>query len=177
MSTSFELILDDTSPVINYYPFAETLGAPNLAVGWNSYFSNSGFLSVLGETGNGTSMHVTSLDGAELTIQWFGACGARVRRYDWPNTGTGVALFGQVFQATYNISIDGMQSIGLPQGDLLAEFQGLQPTQHIIALIAHPSPGSTPDNSPSYVAFDRAALNVSTHFTGCALSCLLLMDV
>ena len=74
MQTSFELTLDDTSPIINYYPFAETLGAPNFVAGWNSYFSESGFLSELGEVGTGESMHVTSLDGAELTIQWFGAC-------------------------------------------------------------------------------------------------------
>jgi hypothetical protein len=78
MRTSFELVLNDTSPVINYYPFAETLGAPNLVAGWNSYFTQSGFLSELGQTGEGVSLHVTSLDGAELTIQWFGACIVRV---------------------------------------------------------------------------------------------------
>lgn len=78
MQTSFQLILDDTSPVVNYYPFSETLGAADLVAGWNSYFTQSGFLSVLGQTGEGTSLHVTGLEGAELTIQWFGTCGARV---------------------------------------------------------------------------------------------------
>lgn len=88
-------------------------------------------------------------------------------------TGTGIALYGNVYQAAYSISVDGEgQHLGVPKGDLLAEVQGLEATQHIIVLVAHPSPNST--NVPSsYVAFDQAALNVSTEFAGCALICFL----
>lgn len=89
-------------------------------------------------------------------------------------TGTGIALYGNVYQAAYSISVDGEgQHMGVPKGDLLAEVQGLEATQHLIALVAHPSPNST--NVPSsYVAFDQAALNVSTEFAGYALICFYL---
>jgi hypothetical protein len=93
------------------------------------------------------------------------------------NTGTGISLYGRVLKAAYSISVDGGgQTIGVPKGDLLAEVQDLEATQHIIALVAHPSPNNASDPS-SYVAFDHAALNISTMFTGCVLICFLLHEL
>ncbi|KAF8520341.1 hypothetical protein BU17DRAFT_46823 [Hysterangium stoloniferum] len=153
MATSFQVVLDDTSPVVNYFPFAETLGVANLLVGWNSYFSASGFLSKLGELGQGTSMHVTGLDGAALTIQW---------------KGTGISLFGSTFRSTYDVSIDGQPAVlGTAQNGLLANFQELGDREHVLELVAHPA--ISIDDS-SYVAFDHALLNVTTPLTGYVVS-------
>jgi hypothetical protein len=66
--------VDDTSPLISYSPFADTFSTPDLLKGWNPYFTDSGFVSSQGDVGKGTSLHVTSYDGAALSLQWNGAC-------------------------------------------------------------------------------------------------------
>ena len=65
--------VDDTSPSISYIPFANTSSTPNLRAGWNPYFVNTGFANTPGVTGAGTSFHITSLHGAELSFPWHGA--------------------------------------------------------------------------------------------------------
>lgn len=69
--------IDDTSPTVVYAPFGDTLNLPNLLAGWNPYYDGSGFasgiLGVDGEVGVGTSLHVTSRDGASLAVRWHGA--------------------------------------------------------------------------------------------------------
>lgn len=64
--------VDDTSPTISYSPFPDTFGTPNLLAGWNPYFNVSGFATEQGTVGQGTSQHITSLDGASLGFQWRG---------------------------------------------------------------------------------------------------------
>lgn len=64
--------VNDTSPTILYSPFADTLSTPNLSAGWNPYYTLSGFASVLGEVGDGTSLHITSNNGSFLVLQWNG---------------------------------------------------------------------------------------------------------
>jgi hypothetical protein len=65
--------VDDTSPCVSYSPFGDTFSTPNLIAGWNPYFDPSGYAKSQGEVGNGTSLHITSLDGASLGLQWSGA--------------------------------------------------------------------------------------------------------
>ena len=72
-STTLQLSIDDSSPTIQYFPFADTLGQPNLLAGWNAYFTGSFFAATPGETGNGTSLHLTSHDGAAISLTFFGA--------------------------------------------------------------------------------------------------------
>ena len=72
-STTLQIVIDDTSPTIQYFPFADTLAAPDLQGGWNPYFTDSFFAATLGETGNGTSLHVTSHDTANVSLTFFGA--------------------------------------------------------------------------------------------------------
>ena len=72
MENFFQFLVDDTSPTISYSPFRDTLSVPNLSAGWNPYYDQSGFASSIGELGNGTSLHITSLDGASLGFQWHG---------------------------------------------------------------------------------------------------------
>lgn len=72
-STTLQISIDDSSPTIQYFPFADTLGVPNLLGGWNPYFTGSSFAAAPGETGNGTSLHLTSHDGAAISLTFFGA--------------------------------------------------------------------------------------------------------
>jgi len=65
-------ILDNSSPEVLYSPFADSFQQPDLLQGWNPYFSVSGFPSVQGQIGIGTAFHITSLNGATLSIQWHG---------------------------------------------------------------------------------------------------------
>jgi hypothetical protein len=73
MANPLQIYIDDTSPTIAYYPFADTFGTPDLLAGWNPYYTGSGFASHQGQIGGGTSLHRTSLDGASASIQWNGA--------------------------------------------------------------------------------------------------------
>jgi hypothetical protein len=75
MADPVQFYVDDTSPSISYFPFGDTFSLPNLTAGWNPYFDQTGFASTSGGTGNGTSYHVTSRDGASLSVQWKGASG------------------------------------------------------------------------------------------------------
>jgi hypothetical protein len=73
---AIQFYVDDTSPSISYSPFGDTFSHANLSAGWNPYFDLSGFALIAsdpGEIGNGTSYHVTSLDGAVIAVQWKGA--------------------------------------------------------------------------------------------------------
>lgn len=65
--------VDDTSPTISYSPFRDSLDTPNLLEGWNPYYTDSGFSPAPGETGKGTSLHITSRNNAQLSITWRGA--------------------------------------------------------------------------------------------------------
>jgi len=72
MANFLHVTVDDISPCISYSPFRDTFSSPNLSAGWNPYYDQSGFAAHSGETGNGTSLHITSLDGASLALQWRG---------------------------------------------------------------------------------------------------------
>ncbi len=73
-SDFFNITIEDTSPTISYSPFADTFDTANVIAGWNPFFTGSGLASSssLGLTGQGTSLHETSADGAKLSIQWNG---------------------------------------------------------------------------------------------------------
>ena len=75
--TDIVIAIDDTSPTIVYTPFADDPTGPNLTAGWNSFYSETGFTPdpVSGQ-GVGTSLHVTSADGASLSVRWNGECWA-----------------------------------------------------------------------------------------------------
>ena len=76
----FTLIIDDTSPIVSYSPFADTFSTPNTASGWNPYYTDSGFAQfasgagsdITAAVGNGTSLHLTACDGAFMQISWNG---------------------------------------------------------------------------------------------------------
>ncbi|KAF4620281.1 hypothetical protein D9613_000204 [Agrocybe pediades] len=142
-----QFVVDDTSPLISYSPFRDTLSVPNLGAGWNPYYNESGFASSLGEVGNGTSLHITSLDGASLGFQW---------------RGTGIQLAGNVTFASYEVMVDGQSIPSSPSSDgtTLLNVTGLPDALHNITLTAHISPGQNPANS-SMLVFDKAIITSS----------------
>lgn len=72
MADSFSLLIDDSSPVLSYFPFPDTFSIPNFFEGWNPCFSTSACPTFPGQQGNGSSFHVTSQDGAAFSINWWG---------------------------------------------------------------------------------------------------------
>ena len=70
--TTYNLTIDDTSSQIVYLPPTLVSATPDLLGGWNEYYNGTGFSSHLGETGLNASWHVTSRDGAALSIAFTG---------------------------------------------------------------------------------------------------------
>ncbi|TRM69372.1 hypothetical protein BD626DRAFT_473852 [Schizophyllum amplum] len=137
--------VDDSSPQISYSPFADTLSLPNLSGGWNPYYDDSGFADGLGETGRGSSAHITAHDGAAISIRW---------------RGTGIQLVGNATQASYTIALDGDNIPSASRradfaNDVLVTLDNLQDTEHTLTLTAD-IPSADPDGS--FVVFRRALI-------------------
>ncbi|KAI0316500.1 hypothetical protein OF83DRAFT_1172824 [Amylostereum chailletii] len=147
-NTSFQLVLNDTSPTLSFFPISDTLGLPNLFAGWNPAFSLSGFASTQGELGNGTSSHVTALDSAAFSVQWFGSA---------------IQLFGNLSgPASYDLSLDGQSNSSISSFDpsnptLLASYDQLPQQDHVLSLTFH-NPTNT---SSALIAIDRAVFTTS----------------
>ncbi|TFK66553.1 hypothetical protein BDN72DRAFT_771819 [Pluteus cervinus] len=145
MSSPIQFSVDDTSPTIDYQPFADTLSTPSLGLGWNPYYSISGFSNALGTIGQGQSFHVTSLNGASLTIHWHG---------------TGIQLLGNVTDASFVIILDGRlnQSTTFdPSNNILATYQALPDADHNITLQVVTPPIQNPPDSHT-LFFDKALI-------------------
>ncbi|KAJ7268659.1 hypothetical protein B0H12DRAFT_1320500 [Mycena haematopus] len=106
MASVVQFTVDDTSPTVFYAPIGDTFGSPNLSAGWNPHWDSPGFSSAnLGAVGSGTSLHITSLNGASLQIQW---------------TGIGIELFGNVTSSSYAITVDNHTVDASPSANLTA---------------------------------------------------------
>ncbi|KAI0000481.1 hypothetical protein BJV77DRAFT_974135 [Russula vinacea] len=147
MADSFSLLIDDSSPLLTYFPFADTFSIPDFSEGWNPCFA-SGCPTFPGEQGNGSSFHVTSKDGAAFSIQWWG---------------NGIQLSGSASgPVTYDLKLDGQTNSSISPSALgsilLAEYDGLQPGNHTLSLIVH-----NPTNSTSaFIAIDNALITVNS---------------
>lgn len=73
MAVAFQLGIDNASPTIAYHPSFPNLIAQNATSGWTPYYTHSGFPSVPGEVGDGTSLQISSNNGSFFSITWFGA--------------------------------------------------------------------------------------------------------
>ncbi|KAL1945769.1 hypothetical protein VTO73DRAFT_1771 [Trametes versicolor] len=172
---AFPLTIDDTSPIVLYQPFGDIFTAvPNLAAGWNQYYNISGFAqspsgagtSVSASTvGNGTSLHLTASDGAELRIDW---------------NGTDITIFGTLIPAstdadfTYLVALDGTATtnflshlssnpvVETATTDVLASFQGLAEGSHSLQLtLRNPGLASASGNlTGPLLAFDRVQVQM-----------------
>ncbi|KAI0256228.1 hypothetical protein BJV78DRAFT_1278762 [Lactifluus subvellereus] len=148
MADSFTLNIDDSSPLLSYFPFPDTLSIPNFFAGWNPCFSLSACPTFPGQQGTGSGFHVTSQDGAAFSIQWWG---------------NGIELSGLATgPVTYDLQLDGVKnsSISPPTSGttLLASYDHLRATNHTLSLIVH-----NPTNSSSaFIAIDYALISANT---------------
>lgn len=73
-ATTLGIVLDDTSPTVQYYPYGDTFGEPNLLGGWNPYYTGTGFApsASASQPGEGTSWHLTAYDGATISLSFYG---------------------------------------------------------------------------------------------------------
>ncbi|KAI0001361.1 hypothetical protein BJV74DRAFT_882588 [Russula compacta] len=148
MADSFSLLIDNACPLLTYYPFPDTLSIPNFFAGWNPCFSTSACPTFPGEQGNGSSFHVTSKDGAELSIQFWG---------------NGIQLSGIITEPmTYDLQLDGIKNSSISPSSsgttLLAVYDDLQLGNHTLSLIAH-----NPTNSSSaLIAIESSLITVNS---------------
>ncbi|KAK7005805.1 hypothetical protein R3P38DRAFT_3404531 [Favolaschia claudopus] len=108
--------VDDTSP-------APVLSPPNLSAGFAEHWTNPGFATASGETGSGTSLHITSLNDASLQVRW---------------TGIGIKLLGNTTHSSYTIDIDNQVVDTTPSANLTAgvlfSIDDLNDAQHVLTL-------------------------------------------
>ncbi|KAI9442464.1 hypothetical protein H4582DRAFT_1283548 [Lactarius indigo] len=146
MADSFSLVVNDSSPLLSYFPFSDTLSVPNFTAGWNPCFSASACSTFPGQQGNGTSFHVTSRDGAAFSVQWWG---------------NGIQLSGLVTgNITYDLQLDGLTNSTVTPSSpgILAAYDNLQPTNHTLSLTVH-----NPTNSSlALIAIDHALIKVNS---------------
>ncbi|KAF8991034.1 hypothetical protein BDQ17DRAFT_1287786 [Cyathus striatus] len=147
-----QFTIDDMSPAITYSPFPDTFGSADLTAGWNPYFTNSAFVTSHAQLGNGTSLHITSLDGAALAVRWFG---------------TGIQLYGNItHDANYSIFIDGTQTpvntttSSVSDGLLFSQLE-LPQSNHLLSMTIDIGPVPGQPMNTSMLVFDYAFVQSS----------------
>ncbi|KAG9088272.1 hypothetical protein FRC06_002147, partial [Ceratobasidium sp. 370] len=112
MSGNWNLTLDDSSPVFNYFPYGDGAAGD----GWASYYSISGFHQAGGGVPNGDSSHVT-----------------------WNNRSRQAAyLYGRA-NCTYDVLFDDIYYSQLPdnRNQILVAFPAIPLSQHNITIVPH----------------------------------------
>ncbi|KAJ7267222.1 hypothetical protein C8J57DRAFT_1469510, partial [Mycena rebaudengoi] len=114
--------LEDTSPVFEFQPYADGFGLQN---GWQTFYTGSGFNSKPGQGSQGDSFHLTSLDGAQVALKFYGSA---------------IYLYGTT-NSSYDITLDNevLHFSESPAADLLYSNVKLPEETHHITLIARPS--------------------------------------
>ncbi|KAG2149478.1 hypothetical protein BD769DRAFT_1659034 [Suillus cothurnatus] len=135
MATSWNITLNDTSPVFTYYPYYDGFGTGN---GWQVWYSETGYNTVAGNPGVGISAHITSLPGANVTLSFYG---------------TGIELHGTA-NCTFDVTVDGIFSSSLSTpSNVLYSNQALSEGTHSLTLTAHPT-------SEQQLAFENAVIYI-----------------
>ncbi|KAG0707601.1 hypothetical protein DFH29DRAFT_995027 [Suillus ampliporus] len=138
MATSWNITLNDTSPVFAYYPYYDGFGLGN---GWQVWYSETGFNTVPANPGNGISAHITSLAGANVTFSFYGS---------------GIELHGTA-NCTFDITLDGIFSSALTStSDVLYSKQTLSEGMHSLTLTAHPTSGQQLALENAVIYIDQA---------------------
>ncbi|KAG1890148.1 hypothetical protein F4604DRAFT_650485 [Suillus subluteus] len=136
-----QFYVEDDSPEIVYYPFVDTSLSPNASAGWEQFYSVSGAASSPGQVGVGYSTHFTNLNEASFMIKW---------------NGTGIDLLGNASNASYQITLDGINIFPNTSDSesILASLHDLTNTNHTVLLTTFTNQ-TTPD---SYIVFDKALI-------------------
>ncbi|KAG0703992.1 hypothetical protein DFH29DRAFT_913940 [Suillus ampliporus] len=123
MATSWNITLNDTSPVFTYDPCYDGFGLGN---GWQVWYSETGYNTAPANTGNGISAHITSLAGANVTLSFYGS---------------GIELHGTA-NCTFDVTLDGTFSSALNStSNVLYSNQTLSEGIHLLTLTAQPTSG------------------------------------
>ncbi|KAF9469691.1 hypothetical protein BDZ94DRAFT_1243030 [Collybia nuda] len=131
--------IDDTSP---YLSFGPSVDGSALTTAWRTWYQESLYNTVPDEVGHGASFHLTSLQGANVTFQFFGS---------------GLSLFG-TSNTTYSVTIDRISQglVNSPTNGLLFSKYGLVEDLHSVTLSAQ-----TPPLNSSLLALDFASISSS----------------
>jgi len=136
--------IPDTSPMLSYHPYADGFGLQN---GWQTWYTVSGFNTQAGESSKGDSYHITSLPGAEVSLQFYGSA---------------VYLYGAA-NASYEVTLDsdGVQSFS-GATDLLYSNEGLIEGNHLLMLRAKPVVNTTQQIGVSRVIVSASSQKMPT---------------
>ncbi|KAJ7292902.1 hypothetical protein C8J57DRAFT_1267517, partial [Mycena rebaudengoi] len=134
----WNVTIDDTSPFFKYIPYADGSNS-GLANGWIPWYSGSKFIAQNGEGGDGDSYHLTSLNGAQVNLVFYG---------------TGVYLYGNT-NGSYEITVDDQDfpSDSPTSSGLLFSGTGLKEGTHSVTLTV------TSTGLSRQMAFDRAVIS------------------
>lgn len=128
--------------------------------GWTTFYSQLGFINSagvqFGDTGAGTSYHITSVPGANVSLSFNGAL---LPRYlisgDSYYVGTGITLFGYS-NCSYQVFLDGSpadsSTIPFVNGTLFSQ-NTLDMSLHTVTLVS-----SALEASGQQLAFDSALI-------------------
>ncbi|KAJ6489915.1 hypothetical protein C8R45DRAFT_1138813 [Mycena sanguinolenta] len=129
--------IEDTSPFLTYTPYADGSNC-GLTNGWIPWYQKSGFLAKNGDPGVGESYHITSRNGASVSLKFYGS---------------DIYLYGTT-NSSYEITLDDVVSpYGPPTSDLLFSSGSIAVGTHLVTLNA------TPSNVEQHLAFDRAIIS------------------
>ncbi|KAJ7040975.1 hypothetical protein C8F04DRAFT_1081231 [Mycena alexandri] len=137
MSQLWNFSIPGTSPIFSYSPYADGFGLQN---GWQAWYTVSGFNTQPGESSVGDSFHLTSLDGAEVSLQFYGSA---------------VYLYGTA-NTSYDVVLDDkLQSFSGRDG-LLYSSENLAEKNHSVELTAKITPNTT-----QQLGFSHAVVSTS----------------
>ncbi|KAJ6551179.1 hypothetical protein B0H19DRAFT_163324 [Mycena capillaripes] len=129
------------SPILSYHPYADGFGLQN---GWQTWYTVSGFNKNPGDSSHGDSYHLTSLPGAQVSLEFFGSA---------------IYLYGNS-NASYEVVVDNdVESFSGATG-LLYSNAGLIEENHIVTLRAQPT------NLTQQVQFGSAIISSSASSSG-----------
>ncbi|KAJ7911620.1 hypothetical protein B0H13DRAFT_2008975 [Mycena leptocephala] len=128
--------IPDTSPIFTYQPYADGFG---LQSGWQTWYTVSGFNKNPGDSSHGDSFHLTSLDGAEVSLEFYGSA---------------IYLYGTA-NASYEVVLDDAAQSLSATTDLLYSSDGLIEEHHVVTLRARPS------STTQQLGFSHAVVSAS----------------
>ncbi|KAJ7779190.1 hypothetical protein B0H16DRAFT_808419 [Mycena metata] len=137
MSQLWNFSIPDTSPILSYSPYADGFGLQN---GWQTWYTISGFNTQPGEGSAGDSFHLTSLDGAEVSLQFYGSA---------------LYLYG-IANASYNVVLDEKSQSFSGRDGLLYSVENLAEKNHSVALTA-----KITSNTTQQLGFSHAVVSTS----------------
>ncbi|EMD42322.1 hypothetical protein CERSUDRAFT_102669 [Gelatoporia subvermispora B] len=115
--------IDDSSSVFRFLPHGDGGSDDFIQLGWQPFYSISGFNKGGGDSSAGNSLHITSFPGASVGLDF---------------SGTAIYLFGTT-NGSYTVSVDNNPATKPtpdPSANVLFAQEGLSPGSHFVNLTA-----------------------------------------